>query len=73
MHNSIGPVPQLVAAGVNVALGVDNIYDFFCPFIDGDIFTDLICLIETTRFYDIEALVNIATVNGRKILEAARK
>jgi len=73
MHNSIGPVPQLVAAGVNVALGVDNVYDFFCPFIDGDLFTDLICLIETTRFYDIDALVNIATVNGRKILEAIKK
>lgn len=71
MHNSIGPVPQLVAAGVNVALGVDNVYDFFCPFIDGDLFTDLICLIETTRFYDVDALVNIATINGRKILEAA--
>lgn len=69
MHNSIGPVPQLVAAGVNVALGVDNVYDFFCPFIDGDLFTDLVCLIESTRFYDVDALVNIATVNGRKILE----
>lgn len=70
MHNSIGPVPQLVAAGVNVALGVDNVYDFFCPFIDGDLFTDLVFLAETTRFYDIDKLVDIATVNGRKILEA---
>ncbi|MDO9182648.1 MAG: amidohydrolase family protein [Bacteriovorax sp.] len=70
MHNSIGPVPQLVAAGVNVALGVDNVHDFFCPFNDGDLFTELLFLAETTRFYDIEELVNIATVNGRKILEA---
>jgi len=71
MHNSIGPVPQLVAGGVNVALGVDNVHDFFCPFIDGDLFTDLVFLLETTRFYDVDALVDIATVNGRKILEAA--
>lgn len=71
VHNSLAPVPQLVAAGVNVALGVDNVHDFFCPFIDGDLFTDLMFMIECTRFYDVDALVNIATVNGRKILEAA--
>ena len=70
VHNSIAPVPQLVAAGVNVALGVDNVHDFFCPFIDGNLFTDLLFMIETTRFYDIDALVDIATVNGRKILES---
>jgi cytosine/adenosine deaminase-related metal-dependent hydrolase len=69
LHNSIAPVPQLVAGGVNVALGVDNIHDLFCPYIDGDLFTDLLFLIETTRFYDIDKLVDIATVNGRKALK----
>jgi len=73
VHNSIAPVPQLVAAGINVALGVDNVHDYFCPFIDGDIFTELLFLIEATRFYDVDKLVDIATVNGKKVLEAANK
>jgi len=69
VHNSIAPVPQMIEAGINVALGVDNVYDYFCPFIDGDIFTELVFLIEATRYYDVDQLVNIATVNGRKVLE----
>jgi cytosine/adenosine deaminase-related metal-dependent hydrolase len=69
IHNSIAPVPHLVEAGVNVALGVDNVYDFFCPFIDGNLFTELMFLLEATRFYDVDKLVDIATVNGRKVLE----
>ncbi len=69
IHNSIAPVPFLVDAGVNVCLGVDNVYDYFCPFIDGDVFTELLFLIETTRFYDVDTLVDIATVNGRKVFE----
>ncbi|MBT3348736.1 amidohydrolase family protein [bacterium] len=68
LHNSIAPMPQLLEAGVNVALGVDNVYDFFCPFIDGDIFTELLFLSEACRFYDVEKLVDIATKNGRKVL-----
>lgn len=41
IHNSIAPVPHLLAAGVNVCIGVDNVYDYFCSFIDGDVFKDL--------------------------------
>ncbi len=70
VHNSIAPVPQLVEAGINVALGVDNVHDYFCPFIDGNIFTELLFLIEACRYYDIEKLSDIASVNGRKILES---
>lgn len=69
VHNSIAPVPQLVEGGVNVALGVDNVHDYFCPFIDGDIFEELLFLIENCRYYDVEELVKIATTNGRQILE----
>jgi len=69
VHNSIAPVPKLIEAGINVALGADNVHDYFCPYIDGDIFTELLFLIETTRYYDVDELVKIATVNGRKILE----
>ncbi len=69
VHNSLAPVPQLVEAGVTVALGVDNVHDYFCPFIDGDVFQELMMMIECCRYYDIDSLVDIATVNGRKILE----
>jgi cytosine deaminase len=68
VHNSIAPVPQLIGAGINVCLGVDNVYDYFCPFIDGNLFTELLFLIEACRYYEVEELVNIATVNGRKAL-----
>lgn len=69
VHNSIAPVPHLLETGVNVALGVDNVYDYFCPFIDGDVFEELLFLIETCRFYDIDTLVNMATINARKIVQ----
>jgi cytosine/creatinine deaminase len=71
VHNSIAPVPQLIEAGINVALGVDNVHDYFCPYIDGDIFTELLFLIETTRYYNADELVKIATANGRKVLGMA--
>jgi hypothetical protein len=73
VHNSIGPLTHFLEGGLNVALGVDNVHDYFCPFIDGNMLTELLFLLETCRFYDIEALTDIATVNGRKILEGIRK
>jgi cytosine/creatinine deaminase len=69
VHNSIGPVPELLAAGVNVALGVDNVHDYFCPLINGSLFEELLFLAEACRYYDVDELVKIATVNGRKVLE----
>jgi len=69
VHNSIGPVPELIEGGVNVAIGVDNVHDYFCPFIDGDIFSELVFLLETCRYYDIDKLSDIVTVNGEKILK----
>ncbi len=68
VHNSIAPVPQLLEEGINVCLGVDNVYDYFCPFIDGDIFKELQFLIETCRYYEMDELVKIATENGKKAL-----
>ena len=68
LHNSIVPVPQLLEAGIPVALGVDNIADIYQPLIDGDMYTELRVLAEATRFYDIDKLVAIATTNGRKAL-----
>eukprot|EP01002_Notosolenus_urceolatus_P003803 NODE_2006_length_1227_cov_11.089134_g1665_i0.p1 GENE.NODE_2006_length_1227_cov_11.089134_g1665_i0~~NODE_2006_length_1227_cov_11.089134_g1665_i0.p1 ORF type:complete len:370 (-),score=95.54 NODE_2006_length_1227_cov_11.089134_g1665_i0:116-1087(-) len=67
VHNSIAPVEQLVKGGVNCCIGVDNIYDFFCPFADGNIFTELQFLLEATRIYDMDALADICSVNGLKL------
>ncbi len=68
MHNSIANVPEMLAAGVNVGLGVDNVCDFYLPFVDGDMWIELRMLMEACRFYDFDKLVDIATVNGKKIL-----
>ncbi|HOA12206.1 MAG TPA: amidohydrolase family protein [Candidatus Woesebacteria bacterium] len=67
-HNAIAPVEELVAAQIPVALGTDNIADIYKPFSDGEMWTELRFLLEACHFYDIDALVKIATVNGRKVL-----
>jgi cytosine/creatinine deaminase len=69
MHNSIANVPEMLQVGVNVGLGVDNVGDFYLPFVDGDMWIELRMLMEACRFYDFDQLVNIATVNGRKLLD----
>ncbi len=65
LHNSIVPVPELIAHGIPVALGVDNISDVYQPLVDGDMYTELRMLAEANRFYDIDALVDIATKYGK--------
>ena len=69
IHNSIANVPEMLEAGVIVGLGVDNVYDFYQPFVDADIWTEMRMLQETCRYYHFDPLVEIATTNGRKILE----
>jgi cytosine/creatinine deaminase len=68
IHNSVTPVKEMLAAGVTVALGTDNIQDIYKPFSDGDMWTELRFLLEAQRFYDLDALAEIATVNGLKTL-----
>jgi len=68
-HNSIAPIEELCEYGVNVGIGTDNIADIIKPFTDGNMWTELRFLLESCRFYDIEKLVNISTVNGLKILD----
>lgn len=68
VHNSLTPVDELVPAGITVALGTDNICDFMVPFCDGDMWQELSVLASGTRFTNIDALVEIATTNGRKVL-----
>ncbi len=69
VHNSIANVPEMLAAGVLVGLGVDNVCDFYEPFVDGDMWTELRFLQEACRHYVFDDLVNIASINGAKILD----
>ena len=68
-HSSIANVAEMIEAGLTVGIGVDNIHDYYQPFIDGDLWTELRLLQESCRYYNFEELVKIATTNGKKILE----
>lgn len=68
VHNSIANVPEMLDAGITVGLGVDNVYDFYQPFIDGDLWVEMRMLMEGCRYYNFDNLVDIASVNGKKIL-----
>jgi cytosine/creatinine deaminase len=59
LHNSIAPVPKLLDAGVPVYLGIDNVYDFFMPLVDGDLWFESRLLMEACRFYDLKRVAQL--------------
>jgi cytosine deaminase len=67
-HNAVTPVDEMIPAGLTVAIGSDNVADLYKPFSDGDMFTELRVLLESTHFYDVNELVKIATYNGLKVM-----
>jgi cytosine/creatinine deaminase len=67
-HNLTTPADEMLAMGVRVALGTDDIADIYKPFSDGDMWTELRFLLETCHLYDMDALADIATVNGKAAL-----
>jgi cytosine/adenosine deaminase-related metal-dependent hydrolase len=67
-HNALTPVDELFKHGITVAIGTDNIADYMLPFNDGDMWPELRLLAQGNRFLEVEELVKIATVNGRKVL-----
>jgi cytosine deaminase len=67
-HNSITPVEEMLQHDLVVAIGSDNIHDVYKPFSDGNMYTELKFLLECLHLYDIEALVDIATNNGRLVI-----
>ncbi len=71
VHNPIAPVDEMIKHDIVVGIGVDNIADIFLPLNDGDMWADLKALIYENRLYDIDEIVKIATINGRKILGLA--
>jgi cytosine/adenosine deaminase-related metal-dependent hydrolase len=68
IHNAIAPVREMAAAGLDVALGTDNIRDIYKPFNDGDMWTELRFLLEACHLYDLDVLADIASTNGKKAL-----
>jgi cytosine/adenosine deaminase-related metal-dependent hydrolase len=60
LHNSIAPVARMLEMGVNVYLGVDNVYDLFMPLVDGDMWFECRVLMEACRFYNIQKVAEIA-------------
>jgi len=68
VHNSIANVPEMLEAGVLVGLGIDNIADFYEPFVDGDMWIELRLMQEACRYYNLDELVKVASTNGAKIL-----
>lgn len=67
-HNAITPIDEIIPYGLTVAIGSDNICDVYKPFADGDMMVELRFLLEATHFYDIDELVYIATINGKKVI-----
>ena len=59
VHNSIAPVNILLEEGVEVKLGIDNISDLFMPLVDGDLWFETRLLMEATRIYDLNKIINI--------------
>lgn len=68
IHNPVLPLDEMDSYDIPVAIGIDNIADLFMPYNDANMWNDLRLLMETNRFYDIDKLVKIATMNGRKVL-----
>lgn len=67
-HNAITPVDELVKAGVRVAIGTDNIADIFVPQNNGSMAFELELMLKACRFVELDELVAIATINGRKAI-----
>lgn len=67
-HNALTPLDEMIPEGITVALGTDNICDLYKPFADGNLLTELRVLLEGTHFYGMEELIQVATVNGRKVI-----
>jgi len=60
-HNSIARVLDLLAAGVQVRLGSDNVCDITSPAGTLDLMEEVIALAHAERFYDVDVLAHLAT------------
>ena len=67
-HNALTPIDELIPAGITVALGTDNICDYMVPFCTGDMWQEFLLMATGNRYVEIDELIKVATVNGRKVL-----
>ena len=67
-HNAVTPVDEMIPYGIPVGIGPDDIADFYKPFTDGDMWTELRFLLESCHYYDLSELVKISTTYGRQVL-----
>lgn len=67
-HNSVTPADEMTAHGIPVAIGIDNLYDIFKPMNDGNMWNDLRILMEANRWFDVDEIVKVATINGRNAM-----
>ena len=58
----------MIEAGVVVALGTDNVSDAVLPWSHGDMWTEFRMIATACHLNNFDALVDIATVNGRKVM-----
>jgi cytosine/adenosine deaminase-related metal-dependent hydrolase len=70
-HNSIARVLEMLAAGVSVRLGSDNVCDITSPASTLDLLDEVYVLSNTIRYYDIKILAKLAT--GKLLDEADRR
>lgn len=69
-YNSIPRVLELVAAGVHVRLGSDNIADICSPSTTADLVDEVFVLSAAVRFYQIDILARMAA--GQRLIAAER-
>ena len=67
-HNALTPADEMIPEGITVALGTDNICDYMVPLCEGDLWQELSLLAAGCRFPHLDAMVDIASTNGRKVL-----
>jgi cytosine/adenosine deaminase-related metal-dependent hydrolase len=59
MRNSIARIPEMLAAGIKVRLGSDNICDITSPAGPPDLLTEVLILSNAIRFYDLQILAKL--------------
>jgi cytosine/creatinine deaminase len=64
VHNSITPIDEMIPKNIPIFIGSDNICDIYKPYSDGNMYVELRCLLESTHFYDFDALVRVSTFNS---------
>ena len=69
--NCIARILELLAAGIHVRLGSDNLCDVTSPAGTPDLLAEVFVLCNAVRFYDVDVLAHLAA--GHRIDEASRR